>query len=160
MDVVLSLTLYQNDCAITLDPISGKPYLLETQPGRKYRNITNELGLQAARGYFRAIVDRTRLGRDLRLRDVLQHVDREISWVNEEKYEGLIDAIPFSEISLINERARGTGGEVYFGKWVLTQKKLGMAQLQDKDVVLKRIWPPTTRSRQMLIHEVRLRFTR
>ncbi|KAF8857495.1 kinase-like protein [Acephala macrosclerotiorum] len=133
-----------------MDPESKKPYLLETRPGRKFRNLVKEFGLRSARSHFRSIVDSFRLKRSSRLRDILQNVDETISWVGEEKYEGMVDAIPFSELVLTNERA---SGNVHFAKWRCKQK-LDMAEPREIEVVLKRIWPPDRRHAQMLIREL------
>ena len=66
-----TLTHSKNDCAVTVDPIGGKWYLLETIPGTRFRTLVEELGIQPARAYFRKIVDERRLGRHGRLKDLL-----------------------------------------------------------------------------------------
>ncbi|RDW63366.1 hypothetical protein BP6252_10911 [Coleophoma cylindrospora] len=144
-------TLY-NDCAFTLDPESKTPYLLETRPGRKFRQITKEFGLQAARANFRAPVDKIRLSRKLCLKEILQGVNPNISWVGEEKYEGMIDAIPFDELIFTGQIE---DGDVFFGSWRPKVKKLVMSELQETEVVLKRIWPANKRHTKIAIRELK-----
>lgn len=150
----------QNDCAVTADPDNGTWYLLETIPGRKFRNLASEFGINAARAHFRRIVDQKRHGQTLQLADILQgtYNSANAEWL--ERYCGLVDAINFADISL--EATTPLGGrnlDVYRATWTCPGKIDISMSPKKFEVVLKRIWPPKqktleSRSEQALFREV------
>ena len=119
---------------MTVDPDTRQPYLLETAPGKKYRQLASKFSRSAARRYFRAIIDRQRLNRSLELRNVLQQIPEADKAL--EEYEGIVDVIPECELEIEGRAKTGQNRNVYFARW-RCPAKLGMAGEEELQVALK-----------------------
>jgi len=125
----------------------------------EFRRITSEFGINAARAYFRQIVDEKRLNRILRLKDILQDTYKSEDLSQFDKYDSLVEAIDFTEITSYEEAPLGgQSGDVFRAEW-RCPRKINMSSPKTFSVVLKRIWPPrpksaVSRSENRLFREV------
>ncbi len=158
--------LLQNDSATTVDPSNGTWYVLETKPGKRFRQIEADFDIHVARSYFRRVVDQQRIGQTLELEDVLENTfEPNYSAPRSDlvkQYTGLINAIDFQEISICDLTPLGGQHQsVYKAMW---KRRQAIDNLQSEPegvpVVLKRVWPPgpdsaQSRGQEALFREVR-----
>lgn len=121
----------KNDCAISLNPHDQQWYVLETIPGLQFRRFWIEQSQVTGLNYFRRIVDDYRYGRVSMVEEILGFEN------TRPKYEGLLEVIPFSEISNVDPNPLGgSNGIVYRAEW-LCPRKINMAAPERRPVALK-----------------------
>ncbi len=112
----------------------------------EFRRITSEFGINAARAYFRRIVDEKRFNRILRLKDIFQDTYKSGDLSQFDKYDSLVETIDFTKIISYKESPLGgQSGDVFRAEWSCPQK-IDMSAPKTCNVVLKRIWPPRPKS--------------
>ncbi|KAF4450160.1 serine/threonine protein kinase [Fusarium austroafricanum] len=132
----------KNDCAFTFDPATNQTYLLQTRPGITFRKLQKQFSLGSARKYFRSITDQHRLNRLESFDSVLDNMQLQNSKVK--AYGGLVDLIPFDEITLSGEtNDTGHSGAIPFGSWNVPQgARLHRPDSEVIPVALKLVWRP------------------
>lgn len=117
---------------MTKDPTTQEWLLLETLPGRHFRQLRKSHGELAAIKYFRGVIDNARESSVETLQDALG-IDFKPEYLN------LLQLIPFSEILSIDTKpiGRGAHGVVYRGVWNCPQKT-GMEGPERKAIAFKR----------------------
>ncbi|KAL3595536.1 hypothetical protein FPOAC2_09877 [Fusarium poae] len=131
-----------NDCGFTFDPVTKRTYLLQTRPGIKFRKLRDQFSLDAARKYFRSVIDHQRLNRPNTFDSVLSDMQLQDSKV--QAYVGLVDLVPYNEISLTGETDdTGHSGAIQFGSWYVPQgARLDRPDSEVIPIALKLIWRP------------------
>lgn len=150
----LTAVLGQNDCAVTTDD-DGDWLLLETKPGREFRELASKFSLSAARAAFRRKVDAACFGRPHNLGCVLQNTYADLTGID--AYLDLADTVRHEE--LLSWEPIPLGGhsqDVYRAKWECPPR-LGMLSATTFDVVLKRIWSPGPQHLQPRTEALQLR---
>jgi hypothetical protein len=111
--------------------------------------------LDAARKYFRSITDQQRLNRHQTFDSVLNDIQLQNSQIH--AYGGLVDLIPFQEISLTGEADNtGHSGAIPFGLWHIPQgARLHRPHSEDIPVALKLVWRPGDPNLELSKREVR-----
>ncbi|KAF5724191.1 Cdc15p [Fusarium mundagurra] len=132
----------KNDCGFTFDPATKRTYLLQTRPGIMFRELQKRFSLDAARKYFRSVTDQQRLNRHKTFDSVLDGMQLQNSKI--QAYGGLVDVIPFDEISLTGEADdTGHSGTIPFGSWHVPQgARLHRPDSEAIPVALKLVWRP------------------
>ncbi|CZR47360.1 uncharacterized protein FPRO_08734 [Fusarium proliferatum ET1] len=142
-----------NDCGFTFDPATKRTYLLQTRPGIIFRELQKRFSLDAARKYFRSVIDQQRLNRHETFESVLDDMQLQNSKI--QAYGGLVDLIPFREISLTGETDdTGHSGAIPFGSWHVPQgARLHRVDSEVIPVALKLIWRPGDPNLELLKRE-------
>lgn len=133
---------------MTRDPESGDWILLETRPGRKFRDIWAKDDHLTALRYFRNIVDTERFGHRSQLEDYLGPAFRP-------QFKNLLEAVPFEELEILNvDPLKGSRGAVYKAKWRCPQK-IEMPKAGEQTVALKSLQSLSSEDTEDLMKEVR-----
>lgn len=134
---------------MTKDPDSGDWILLETRPGRKFRDIWARDDRLTALKYFRNIVDNERLANRPQLEDY-------IGSAFQPQFKNLLEAIPFEELEISDEDPlKGSRGAVYKATHRCPQK-IEMPEAEMQKVALKALQNISEEDKEALMKEVRL----
>jgi hypothetical protein len=132
---------------VTRDPESGVWILLETRPGRKFRDIWAKDDRLTALRYFRNIVDTERFGHRPQLQDYIGPAFRL-------QFKNLLEAVPFEELEVLNvEPLKGSRGAVYKAKRRCPQK-IEMPEAGEQTVALKSLQSLSQEDTEDLMKEV------
>ncbi|KAF4335300.1 fibroblast growth factor receptor [Fusarium beomiforme] len=141
-DLEVMWTCQKNDCAFTFDPATNQAYLLQTRPGIMFRKLQKQFSLESARKRFRSITDQHRLNKLETFDRVLDDMQLQNSKIK--AYGGLVDLIPFNEITLSGETDdTGYSGTIPFGAWNVPQgARLHRPDSEVIPIALKMVWRP------------------
>ncbi|KAF5618387.1 fibroblast growth factor receptor [Fusarium sp. NRRL 52700] len=153
-DLYVAWVFFKNDCGFTFDPATKRTYLLQTRPGIIFRELQKRFSLDAARKYFRSVTDQQRLNRHNTFESVLNDMQLQNSKI--QAYGGLVDLIPFREISLTGEADNtGHSGAIPFGSWHVPQgARLHRPDSEAIPVALKLVWRPGDPNLELFKREV------
>ncbi|KAI9684106.1 MAG: Interferon-induced, double-stranded RNA-activated protein kinase [Trizodia sp. TS-e1964] len=122
-----------SDCAVTQDPQTKTWYLVETSPGKVFRQIWDDQDRCAAQKYFRNIVNRHKFGLPTLLKESLG-----IKY--EPKCERVAELIPFDQFEVDKDQTpiNGSHGYIYKAVWK-EPHKIAKQSCYGEWVVLKSI---------------------
>lgn len=130
--------IVQNDCALTVRPWDNQIFVLETIPGRQFRNRIQYQDHDAGLQYFRNVIE----NRAASSKTSAQALDEVLGqkYLRSEYIDSL-RFIPREQIIAMEDKpiGRGSNGEVFAGIWRRPHGVLATsrANAQDVDVVLK-----------------------
>jgi hypothetical protein len=130
---------------------TGKWYVLETRPGKKFRRIWDTTDRQAALNYFRNLVDAHALG-------ARPPLEEELGLGYKPEYENLLRLIPFNEFQFDPEHQPmyGSRGVVYRATWA-QHNRVAQPPIDSVEVVLKVISTDLSEERDVIFQEVYIR---